>query len=139
MIKDSAIQLFLRNILLDGLESNSLNIPVLFENTAKDNLRGLYIVEQLEPIEEWAYNDDVEGGEGLYKLTVFSDVGDGLSFTDAVDSIKDIFKRGEYIVDEQQNISLCIDNLITSTSLYEKNPDKVQRSVSIEYRKFRNS
>lgn len=139
MIRDSVIQLFLRNMLLDGLQQSGLSIPIQYQGLIKDNLQGTFAVEQLLPTEEWAYNQTVQGGSGLYKITVFSDVGKGLSFTDLVDTVKGIFKRGVYCVDEEQNIVLCIDDPITSSSVYEKNPDKVQRSVSIQYRKFRNS
>ena len=138
MIRDSVIQLFLRNMLLDGFQSHNINIPIQYEGLKKQNLKGTYAVQTLLPLTQWAYNDNVQGGSGLYKITVFSDIGNGLAFTDLVDSVKDIFKRGVYTVDEQQNITLCIDNPITSPSIYEKNTDKVQRSVSIEYRKFKN-
>lgn len=138
MIRDSVIQLYLRNMLLDGLQTNSINIPIQYQGTVKDNLKGTFAVEQLHPTNEWAYNNNVQGGSGLYKITIFSDIGNGLAFTDLVDSVKDIFKRGVYTVDAEQNITICIDNPITSPSIYEKNTDKVQRSVSIEYRKFKN-
>lgn len=138
MIRDSKIQLFLRNMMLDGLQDCGIIVPIQYQGLSKQNLRDTYIVQQLFPVEQWAYNDSVQGGSGLYKITVFSDIGKGLAFTDLVDSVKGIFKRGVYTVDVEQNITICIDNPITSPSIYEKNTDKVQRSVSIEYRKFKN-
>lgn len=137
MIRDSLIQLYLRNMLIDGLEAVSLDIPVLYENVKRANLKGVYIVEQLFPLQETAYNDIVEDGSGLYKLTVMSDTGTGLQFTDLVDTIKGIFRRGTYLVSEDENVSICIDNPITGETLFQADSDKVQRSVSIEYRKFK--
>ena len=138
MIRDSKIQLFLRNMMLDGLQDCGISVPIQYQSLSKQNLKDTYIVQQLFPVEQWAYNDSVQGGSGLYKITVFSDIGKGLAFTDLVDNVKGIFKRGVYTVDAEQNITICIDNPITSPSIYEKNTDKVQRSVSIEYRKFKN-
>lgn len=125
-------------MLLDGLERLGITLPVQYQGTHKQNLQGTYAVQYLLPIDQWAINETVQGGSGIYKITIFSDTGKGLAFTDLVDSVKGIFKRGVYTVNEQQNIAICIDNPITSPSIYEKNTDKVQRSVSIEYRKFKN-
>lgn len=137
MIRDSLIQLFLRNMLLDGLEASSLNIPVLCENVKRTNLKGTYIIEKLIPMGETAYNDEVENGFGLYKITVMSDTGTGLQFTDLVDTVKGIFRRGTYSVDADENVSICIDSPTTGETLFQADSDKIQRSVSVEYRKFK--
>lgn len=138
MIRDSVIQLFFRNMLLDGLQEMQLDIPIQYQGTLHSNLKGTFIVQRLLPMTEWANNEVVQGGSGIYSLVVFSDTGKGLAFTDLVDSVKGIFKRGVYTVNEQQNITICIDDPITGASIYEKNTDKVQRTISIEYRKFKN-
>ena len=133
MIKDSKIQLFLRNLLLDSLEANSIDVPVLFEGTTKDNLG----VEQLIPKTEEAWSDRVEKGNGLYKLTVFSDIGKGLYLTNIVDVIREAFSLGEYVVDKTENIMLVINNPIPSSIIYEKSSDKMQKSVTVSYTKFK--
>ena len=137
MIKDSKIQLFLRNLLLDSLEANSIDVPVLFEGTTKDNLSDTFIVEQLIPKTEEAWSDRVEKGNGLYKLTVFSDIGKGLYLTNIVDIIREAFSLGEYVVDKTENIMLVINNPIPSSIIYEKSSDKMQKSVTISYTKFK--
>ena len=137
MIKDSKIQLFLRNLLLDSLEANSIDVPVLFEGTTKDNLGDTFIVEQLIPKTEEAWSDRVEKGNGLYKLTVFSDIGKGLYLTNIVDVIREAFSLGEYVVDKTENIILVINNPIPSSIIYEKSSDKMQKSVTVSYTKFK--
>lgn len=136
MISDTKIQLFLRNMLLDGLEANNLNVYVLFENIHKENLPNVFIIEQLIPMTEDSYSDDYESGEGLYKLTTFDDVGGGLKITNITDAIKSIFKIGTYNVDEEEGITLCIDKVYTNELLYEDDSDKVQKSIAIQYRKY---
>lgn len=116
-----------------------INLPISYEGMTKSNLQGTFAVEQLFPTSEWAINDTVQGGSGFYKITVFSDIDKGLYLTDLTDNIKSIFKRGVYCVDDQTNVHICIDDPFTSPSIYQMNPDKVQRSISIQYRKFRNS
>lgn len=139
MIKDSAIQLFLRNMLLDGLQQMQINIPIQYQGTLHSNFEGTFIVQRLIPLTEWANNQMVQGGSGVYSIIVFSDIGKGLAFTDLVDSVKSIFKRGVYSVNVDENIVICIDDPTTGASIYEKNTDKVQRTISIQYRKFKNS
>lgn len=134
----SVIQLFLRNMLLDGFEAHEINIPIVYENIKSNNLKATYITEQLLPTSEVAYNAEFVEYAGLYKLTVFSDYGTGLLITDIIDSIKDIFVRGTYIIDSERGLSLCIDNYISGDTLYLRDSDKVQKSVSIKYRVFYN-
>lgn len=139
MIRDAQIQLFLRNMLLDGLQQIGVDLDLQYQGKLKQNLSSTYAVQFLIPTRQWAINDTVQGGSGIYKITVFSDIDKGLYLTDLTDSVKSIFTRGVYCVNAQTNVSICIDDTFTSPSIYQMNPDKVQRSVSIQYRKFRNS
>lgn len=136
MISDTKIHLFLRNMLLDGLAANNLDVFVWFENIHKKNLPNTFIIEQLIPMDEDFFTDGFETGEGLYKLTVFDDVGGGLKITTITDALKSIFKIGTHVVDEENHIALCIDKVYSNESLYEDDSDKVQKSIAIQYRKI---
>lgn len=137
MIKNSTIQLYLRNILIDGLASSGIDIPILYENIKNKNLKDSYIVEHLFPLSETAINECVEWGEGLYKITVFDVVGSGLKFTDIVDTIANFFDNGVHVVDEEENIKLDIQEVSVTETLYKSNSDKIQKSVSVSYRKHK--
>jgi hypothetical protein len=137
MIGDTDIHLFLRGLLLDGIAVHSLDTPVLFENIDKKNLPSTFIVEQLIPRDEVSYSDDYEDGYGLYKLTVFADVGTGLLLTRITDTLKSIFKYATYDVDTEAGVSLCIDKVYSNELLYEEDSDKVQKTIAVQYRKIR--
>ena len=137
MISDVAIHLFLRNLLLDGIEQNSLDVTVLYENMRKENIPDVYIVEQYIPMDELSYSDNYEDGYGLYKLTVFADVGTGLLLTRITDTLKSIFKYTTYDVDTEAGVSICIDKVYSNELLYEEDSDKVQKTIAVQYRKIK--
>lgn len=137
MIGDTDIHLFLRGLLLDGIDVHNLDTPVLFENIDKKNLPSTFIVEQLIPRDEVSYSDNYEYGYGLYKLTVFADVGTGLLLTRITDTLKSIFKYTTYDVDTEAGVSLCIDKVYSNELLYEEDSDKVQKTIAVQYRKIK--
>lgn len=137
MIKNSKIQLFLRNILLDGLEKDYPDIPVLFENTISKNKKDTYIVEQLIPTSEYTMNERVESGNGIYKITIFGNKGSGLKFNDIIDTVCGYFVKGEYIVDDESNIKVFIKDSSINVTLFDMSSDKIQKSLSVDYVKYR--
>lgn len=137
MISDADVHLFLRNMLLDGIEQNNLDVFVWFENIQKENISDVYLIEQFIPMDESSYSDDYEDGYGLYKLTVFADVGTGLLLTRITDTLKSIFKYATYDVDAEAGVSLCIDKVYSNELLYEEDSDKVQKTIAVQYRKIR--
>ena len=136
MIKNSIIQLYLRRLLLDGLEHDAIQLPIQYENVDSENLDGTYIIEQLIPLDDRCFSGLFEAGSGIYKITVFGNTGDGLAFSDLCDTIANYFSLGTHIIDE--NYKVCIDDVFVTGTLYGKNEDKIQRSINIEYRKFFN-
>lgn len=142
MLRQSDIQLFFRNMLIDGLKTADIDIPIVFENIKGYNLQGSYIVEQMFSTSEVSYNTSYTEYSGLYKLTLFSEYGTGLQVSDLIDIIKEIFPRGTYEINirnkqsTSESASVCIDNYISSDLIYQRDSDKVQKSVSIEYRVF---
>lgn len=137
MIKNSIIQLFLRNMLLDGMQEASIDIPILFEGLKHKNIKDTYIVEQLFTLTEFALNDRVDEGSGVYKLTVFSTVGGGLRLSDIADTIRGFFVKGEYVVSKEDNIKLYIEDASCGDELYESTSDKVQLAISVPYKKYK--
>jgi hypothetical protein len=123
-------------MLLDGLEHYGLDVYVLFENIHKENLPEMFIVEQLIPLDDDYYSCLFNSGEGLYKLTVFDDYGKGLNITTVSDTLCSIFTIGTYVVDEAEGVALCIDKVHVNELLFEDDSDKVQKSVTVQYRKF---
>lgn len=136
MIKNSIIQLYFRRILLDGLERDAIQIPIQYENVDSENLAGMYIIEQLLPLDDRCFSGLFESGSGIYKLTVFSDSGDGLAFSDLCDTIANYFSLGTHDINE--NYRVCIDGAFVTPILYSTNSDKIQKSINVEYRKFLN-
>ena len=136
MIKNSIIQLFLRRILINGMENDSIHIPIQYENVESVNLDGTYIIEQLIPLDDKCFSGLFEAGSGIYKITVFANSGDGLAFSDLCDTIANYFSLGTHIIDS--NYRVCIDNAFVTGTIYSTNNDKIQRSINIEYRKFFN-
>ena len=136
MIRNSVVQLYFRRILLTNLENDSIAIPIQYENTEAQNLDGTYMIEQLIPLDDKCFSGLFEAGHGIYKITVFSNSGDGLSFSDLCDTIANYFSLGTHVMDN--NYSVCIDNVFVTGTLYSTNNDKIQRSINIEYRKFFN-
>ena len=136
MIKNSIIQLYFRRILLDCMERDALDIPIQYENTEAENLDGRYIIEQLIPLDDRCFSGLFEAGSGIYKITVFSNSGDGLAFSDLCDTIANYFLKGTHIIDD--NYRVCIDNVFVTGTLYGTNEDKIQKSINVEYRKFLN-
>ena len=94
------------------------------------------MIEQLIPLDDKCFSGLFEAGRGIYKITVFCNSGDGLSFSDLCDTIANYFSLGTHIMDS--NYSVCIDNVFVTGTLYSTNDDKIQRSINIEYRKFLN-
>ena len=169
MIKNSIIQLYFRKILIDCLQSDTVQVPfeyentnpnsedgtyiigmyggnseqpvfpikIQYENTYAENLTGTYIIEQLIPLDDDCFSGLFEAGSGIYKITVFTDVGDGLAFSDLCDTIANYFIKGTHAINE--NYSVCIDNVFVTGTLYSKNEDKIQKSINVEYRKFFNN
>lgn len=136
MIQNSTIQKFLRSILLAGMEEVSLDIPILYENIISKNKKDTYIVEALHPLTEFRLNERVEEGSGVYKITIFSNRGEGLKITDTTDIIASFFVKGEYVVNEDENIKVFIQDAEVSDTLFNSESDKIQRSVSVSYNKY---
>lgn len=136
MVKNSVIQLFLRRMLIDNMERDALQIPIFYENTEAENLNGTFILEQLIPLDDKCFSGLFEAGSGIYKITVFSNVGDGLAFSDLCDTIANYFTKGAYDINE--NYRVCIDDVFVTGTIYGRNEDKIQKSINVEYRKFLN-
>lgn len=136
MIKNSIIQLYFRRIFLNSMEQDAIQIPIAYENTEAENLDGMYIIEQLLPLDDRCFSGLFEAGSGIYKITVFGNSGDGLSFSDLCDTIANYFSLGTHVIDE--HYSVCVDNVSVTPLLYSMNDDKIQKSINVEYRKFFN-
>ena len=169
MIKNSIIQLYFRKILIESMQSDTIQVPIEYENTNPNgddgtyiigmfggnsanpvlpnkiqyentemkNYVGTYLVEQLIPLDDRCFSGLFEAGSGIYKITVFSDSGDGLAFSDLCDTIANYFKKGTHIIDTKYKV--CIDNVFVTGTLYSTNEDKIQKSINVEYRKFFNN
>jgi hypothetical protein len=118
------------------MEDDAIHIPIAYENTEAENLNGMYIIEQLIPLDDRCFSGLFEAGSGIYKITVFGDSGDGLAFSDLCDTIANYFSLGTHTINE--HYSVCIDEVSVTGMLYGTNEDKVQKSINIEYRKFFN-
>ena len=168
MIKNSIIQLYFRRILIENMQSDTIQVPIEYENTNPDsedgtyiigmrgeshsdssikaplqyentvaeNYAGTYIIEQLIPLDDRCFSGLFEAGSGIYKITVFSDSGEGLAFSDLCDTIANYFSLGTHIIDDKY--SVCIDNVFVTGTLYSTGEDKIQKSINVEYRKFFN-
>ena len=136
MIKNSIVQLYFRRMLITSMEHDAIQIPISYENTEAENLDKTYIIEQLFPLDDRCYSGLFEAGSGIYKITVFGNSGDGLSFSDLCDTIANYFSLGTHVIDE--HYSVCIDNVSVTPLLYSMNDDKIQKSINVEYRKFFN-
>lgn len=121
---------------MNSMEQDAIQIPIAYENTEAENLDETYIIEQLLPLDDRCFSGLFEAGSGIYKITVFGNSGDGLSFSDLCDTIANYFSLGTHVIDE--HYSVCVDNVSVTPLLYSMNDDKIQKSINVEYRKFFN-
>ena len=122
---------------MNSMEQDAIQIPIAYENTEAENLDETYIIEQLLPLDDRCFSGLFEAGSGIYKITVFGNSGDGLSFSDLCDTIANYFSLGTHVIDE--HYSVCVDNVSVTPLLYSMNDDKIQKSINVEYRKFFNN
>lgn len=144
MISDTDIQLYLRRVLVDGLEDIKKRyklfaetpIKILFSNNSpEENYSNIYIKEYYGAASHYEYADFSQGS-GFYALELSDKRDTDLRVAKLGELLLEYFATGTHDIND--TLSIVINSFEIDEIESEKNDDKIHYLIRIYFTKFNN-